>query len=76
MTEPTTDAVPNLSRKQIRKVLDRFRVADGEGFRLKDYATDDPMPDLVDKAQATDLLRQGVERLTALQELPYANTSW
>ncbi len=67
---------PQLSTKQTRKLLERFRVASGHGFKLKHYATDDPMPDLVDKLQATPLLRQGVERLAMMQELLYANSTW
>jgi PPK2 family polyphosphate:nucleotide phosphotransferase len=76
MPEPTADEAASLSRKQIRKVLDRFRVTDGEGFRLKNFPTDDPLPEIVDKTQATDLLRQGVQRLSDLQELLYANSTW
>ena len=65
-----------LGRKQLRKLLTRYRVTSGKGFRLSDFPTDDPAPDVVDKHQAEALLRQGVERLSAMQELLYANGTW
>ena len=66
----------HLSHKQVRKILDRFRVTSGRGFRLADYATDDPMPELVDRSQAEALLKQGVDRLSDMQELLFANSTW
>ncbi len=70
------DARQELSAKRYRKLLKRFRVTSGDGFKLKDYATDDPMPDIVDKHHAEALLQQGVERLATMQELLYANSTW
>ena len=34
--DATTAAAPHLSRKQTRRILDRYRVSSGKGFRLKD----------------------------------------
>ena len=65
-----------LSAKQSGKILDRFRVIDGQKFKLKHYATDDALPDIVDKHQATSLLQHGVERLAKMQGLLYANSTW
>ncbi len=76
MTDADKGRPTELDRKQARAILDRFRVTDGAGFKLKRFAADDPMPDVVDKAQAPDLLEQGVRRLSDLQELLYANASW
>ncbi|WP_131113185.1 polyphosphate kinase 2 family protein [Lichenihabitans psoromatis] len=79
MPDPSTDTEvqpAELGPKQIRKIVDRFRVTDGADFKLKHYATDDPLPDIVDKSQAKALLQQGVQRLSDLQELLYANASW
>ena len=33
--DATTTAALQLSRKQVRRVLDRYRVSSGKGFRLK-----------------------------------------
>ncbi len=65
-----------LGRKQLHKLLARYRVTSAKAFRLEDFPTDDPAPDIVDKHQAEALLSQGVERLSALQELLYANGTW
>jgi PPK2 family polyphosphate:nucleotide phosphotransferase len=65
-----------LSDKQLRKLVERFRVTDGKGFKLKRYKTDDPVPELVDKAQADALLQQGIRRLSKMQDLLYANATW
>ena len=70
------DDRPQLSHKDIRKILDRFRVATGEDFRLKHYHTDDPLPDIVDKHHAAILLQKGIERLAEMQDLLYAHGTW
>ncbi len=65
-----------LGRKEISDLLDRFRVTGAKAFKLKDYGTSNPVPDLVDKARAPALLQQGVDQLSNLQENLYANASW
>ena len=60
----------------LTKLLDRFRVEDGAGFRLDDFRPEDTAPDLIGKAQAAGLLARAVKRLSAQQELLYANATW
>lgn len=56
----------------MRRLLDRYRVTSGHGFSLERYATGDLASGTVDKSRAVTLLRQGVERIEALQDLLYA----
>ena len=69
------DAAP-LTDKQVRKLLDPHRIADGEGFRLKHHPSSNPAPDLLDKAHASTLLQRGVQRLSELQGLLYSSATW
>lgn len=64
------------SRKEIRALVDRCRVASGEGFRLDRHTTGNPVPDLLDKAAGQALLQRGVAELSQLQETLYANATW
>ena len=64
-----------LGYKEISKILDRYRVTDGHGFRLKDFDPHDA-PDELDKDDGPALLQRGVENLSELQELLYANSTW
>jgi PPK2 family polyphosphate:nucleotide phosphotransferase len=68
--------VAKLSRKQIRKILDRYRVISGKGFRLKDHDPADTAGHLLPRSQADALLAHGVQRLSELQERLYAQNSW
>jgi PPK2 family polyphosphate:nucleotide phosphotransferase len=63
--------------KQIRNVEKPFRVTDGEGFRLKDIDPGDTL-DLAheDKPAAKEALATGIEALTKLQDMLYAQDSW
>jgi PPK2 family polyphosphate:nucleotide phosphotransferase len=65
-----------LSRKQVRKIMDRYRVTSGKGFRLKDHDPADTAGHLLPKAQANALLAHGVQRLAELQERLYAQNGW
>jgi PPK2 family polyphosphate:nucleotide phosphotransferase len=78
MTDPTADvaATLNISRKQVRALLDRYRVTHGKGFKLKDHDPADTAGDILGKPQADALLHGGVERLAALQEKLYAQDRW
>lgn len=67
---------PKMTEERTARMLDRFRVESGAGFRLADYPTQDAAPDLIDKATAKQLLQDGVERLARQQELLYANATW
>ena len=57
-------------------MLDRFRVEHGMGFQLDRYPTDDAAPDIIGKADAKLLLKDGIQRLAAHQEVLYANATW
>ena len=56
------------------KLLDRYRVVDGKGFRLKDHDPADTGG--VDRAEAERWLADGVARLAELQERLYASSTW
>ena len=68
--------IQHLSGKELRKLLDRYRVTDGKGFSLKDWEPGDTAGRLVDKAHATALRNGGVEHLSRLQEKLYAQDRW
>jgi len=67
---------PSITPKQVKKLLDRYRVTSGKGFKLKDYATDDTGGLSLDKPEATALLQFGIQRLSELQERLYAQDRW
>ncbi len=60
----------------IGKMLDRYRVAQGDGFSLHPYRTDDSAHHRVTAEEAKQLLASGVERLSGLQERLYAQDQW
>ena len=80
MTDPPPpDELPyeaGLSPKRARKLLDRYRITDGAGFRLKDHDPGDTAGLSLDKKEARLLLDGGIERLIALQEKLYSQSSW
>ena len=57
------------------ELLQRFRVSDGDGFRLAAYDPDDT-GSIAGKARAQELLEAGIERLASLQEKLYAQDRW
>ena len=59
----------------VRKALDRYRVTTGASFALDEHATAD-LPAGLEKGDAALILKSGVGRLSALQELLYANGTW
>ena len=65
-----------ISRKQMRKILDRYRVTSGKGFRLKDHDPADTAEHLLSKSQAEATLVHDVHRLATLQEKLYAQNAW
>jgi PPK2 family polyphosphate:nucleotide phosphotransferase len=65
-----------LKRKHLRKLIDRYRVTSGVGFKLKHHDPADTAGDLIDKEQSETLLADGVRRLSALQEMLYPQDSW
>ncbi len=62
--------------KRTAKVLERFRVTTGKGFRLKDYGPGDTAGIDLEKDHAAELLQQGVDRLAELQDMLYAQDRW
>ena len=62
--------------KRVGEALDRYRVTSGKSFDLDDHDTDDLPRGMPGKHDAAELLANGIDRLSALQELLYANRSW
>jgi polyphosphate kinase 2 (PPK2 family) len=62
--------------KRVTKILDRYRVTKGRGFRLKDYDPGDTAGLDMEKTTAGALLQQGIERLALLQDKLYAQDRW
>ncbi len=65
-----------MKAKDLMATLAKYRVTDGDGFKLKHYATDDEGGKAVDKAEADTLLAAGVARLADLQTALYAQDRW
>jgi PPK2 family polyphosphate:nucleotide phosphotransferase len=65
-----------MDAKQRRKLVERYRVEDGKDFRLKRYATGDKAGLNNSKQEIADLLREGVERLSDIQDRLYAQDRW
>ena len=63
-------------RTQESKIIDRYRVTDGEKFRLKDHDPADTAGHQSDKPLARALLEGGVQRLSEQQEKLYAQDRW
>ena len=63
--------------KQIRGFAKPFRVTDGKGFRLKDFDPGDTLDlDSEDKPRVKEALVLGIEALSKLQDMLYAQDSW
>ena len=62
--------------KRPRKILERYRVDDGKGFRLKDYDPGDTAGLEMEKADAKALLAEGTALLAELQDRLYAQDRW
>ncbi len=66
-----------IDRKQVRRLLERYRVTKGKGFRLKDVDPGDTWRlKSADKAEAKALLQNGVRVLAEMQEKLYAQDRW
>jgi PPK2 family polyphosphate:nucleotide phosphotransferase len=53
-----------------------FRITTGKGFRLKDFDPRDTCGLQLDKSEATELLKRGIEWLAQEQDLLYAQNRW
>ncbi|MBR0684160.1 polyphosphate kinase 2 family protein [Roseomonas eburnea] len=58
------------------KLLNRCRVTAGKGFRLKDRDPADTAGLELEKDHAAELLQKGVDRLSELQDMLYAQDRW
>ncbi len=65
-----------MKAKHAKRLLDRYRVTDGEGFRLKDYDPADTGGGIIDPKDADKHLADGVARLSDLQTCLYADDRW
>lgn len=63
-------------KRKTSAALARYRITSGKGFRLADHAPDDAGSLGMSKADAPALLAQGIERLSALQDMLYAQNRW
>jgi PPK2 family polyphosphate:nucleotide phosphotransferase len=60
----------------IRQFAERRRITSGEGFALKDYATDDKGGIALTKAESTVALQERIEAIAELQGRLYAGGRW
>ena len=61
---------------RLEKYVEPFRITSGKGFRLKDFDPRDTRGLQVDKREATELLKQGIEWLAQEQDLLHAQDRW
>ena len=66
----------NAILEQLCKYVTPFRVTTGKGFRLKDFDPRDTRGLQVDKSEANELLKRGIEWLATEQDLLYAQNRW
>jgi PPK2 family polyphosphate:nucleotide phosphotransferase len=62
--------------KTVEKLLRRYRIEDGKGFRLEDHAPDDTGGLDLDKNGAKEMLQRGVQYLSTQQDMLYAQDRW
>lgn len=65
-----------MDAKQRRKLAERYRVTDGRAFRLKKCSTNGTAGVRSGKDELAELLREGVERLSEIQDKLYAQDRW
>jgi PPK2 family polyphosphate:nucleotide phosphotransferase len=58
------------------KIIERYRVTNGDKFKLKDFDPDDTANVNFNKEDGKDILEVGVKRLARLQERLYAEARW
>jgi PPK2 family polyphosphate:nucleotide phosphotransferase len=61
---------------KLAKLIEPYRIEKGRRFRLKQVDPGDTLGLSLDRDTATDLLKEGVERLRELQERLYAERRW
>jgi PPK2 family polyphosphate:nucleotide phosphotransferase len=79
--EEHADEIKSLSDKELikraKKFAKKYHVGEGKKFKLKDYSTVPKMnlgPE--DKSMVKEALAQGVEALSVLQDMMYAQDKW
>ena len=70
-----TDEKHSAKLARVHEALSRYRVTGSRGFALDEHAAQD-LPCGLDKEDAKALLKSGIKRLSALQELLYADNTW
>jgi PPK2 family polyphosphate:nucleotide phosphotransferase len=58
------------------KSIKRFRIEDGDGFKLSDFDPAETSGLDIDKSDAKDMIAAGLHALTDLQEKLYAQNTW
>jgi PPK2 family polyphosphate:nucleotide phosphotransferase len=66
----------NEIRHRIEKYVEPFRITSGKGFHLKDFDPRDTRGLQLDKSEATELLKRGIEWLAQEQDLLHAQNRW
>ena len=61
---------------RIEKYIDPYRITQGKGFRLADFAPGDTCGLKLEKSEAADLLARGTEWLAEEQSILYAQDAW
>jgi PPK2 family polyphosphate:nucleotide phosphotransferase len=74
--QPARTEGPRRNAMLPSEIVRKFRVKDGEGFRLSDYDPADTLGFDIEKEDARALLTLGVKRLRDLQEKLYAQARW
>jgi PPK2 family polyphosphate:nucleotide phosphotransferase len=62
-------------RQEVARLIEPFRVADGRGFRLRDFDPADTRG-VGSKEEAQEYLKRGVVQLAAMQDRLYAQDQW
>ncbi len=63
-------------RQRLEKIVGRFRITDGKGFRLKGFDPADTAGLATGKDEARELLAQGTLLMAGLQDRLYAQDRW
>ena len=71
-----TKSTRGLSGKEVRHLLERFRVESGKHFVLNKCETRVSVPGMADTMAAKAALQAGVDHLTKLQDKLYAQATW
>ena len=61
---------------KLAKMINRFRIDKPDKFRLSNYDPADTCGVDIEKAEAKAMLAEGIDRLSKLQEILYAQDRW